>query len=344
MKRWYMALVLLFAWTGAAGAQAQLMGTLSNFDVNNQTGSTCDGFEITLHGVSPTDVYHTYKNPDFGSPSVNASGSDTVVVYSGHQTAPDTVEHFGVSFSGTSPASTRYRWTSSGQDCSGSPASSDVPLPDLISTDNGSSLSTDLVNDSPDGQPIWVQRRVLSANRAVSLEELMTTSPSYTDGTEIDSSPQLLDPGQSLTQDDSLDSADNVQSVVIATDVYQDNSGSPGSLMGTIINAAITNPGQTSACTNLQSITLARRSGRGGRFNPAGKVTLAQRAPSGGVVVLLASDNPSAASVPTSVTVAAGSRTGKFTVRTHPVSERDTVDITAGCGSIDKSVQLTLNP
>jgi len=52
-------------------------GTLNNFDVFNDTGQECHGFEIELDGVSSTDVSLT-----FGSP-YQRYGNPTVVDFSG---------------------------------------------------------------------------------------------------------------------------------------------------------------------------------------------------------------------------------------------------------------------
>ena|SRR5271157_2050436 len=345
MRQTFAAVVVLcLALIGVAGAQAssQVIGSLSNFDVYNQTGSSCDGFEVTLTGVAPSDVYHEYNNPDFGVPAVQASGSDTVVTYSGHAVSDGAVEHFGVSFSANAPKSVKYRWTFHGNDCSGSSLTSDVQFPDTSASLNGNSLSTDVTNNSPDAQPIWVQRRILNANRAVSLEELMTNNPVYTDGTEIDSSPEMLEPGQSLSNDDQLETGDRLESVVAATDVYADDHGQPGVKLGTIIDAALTSRAGSGACSTLKSISLKPSTGKGGAVRPTGVVHLAKKAPAAGLVILLSSDSPNLASVPTSVTIPGGSTSARFKVSTHPVPELETVDIQAACGSIDLSAQLTL--
>jgi hypothetical protein len=68
--------------------------------------------------------------------------------------------------------------------------------------------------------------------------------------------------------------------------------------------------------------------------NPAtGVVTLSQPAASGGTSVSLSSTHPAAASVPASVTVAAGSRTATFGIATHSVGTEIDVTIVAKSGS-----------
>jgi len=66
----------------------------------------------------------------------------------------------------------------------------------------------------------------------------------------------------------------------------------------------------------------------GGVANITGTVTLALNAPAGGVVVSLSSSNPGAASVPASVTVAAGTKVKTFTITTSTVAVTQNVTIT----------------
>jgi len=75
-----------------------------------------------------------------------------------------------------------------------------------------------------------------------------------------------------------------------------------------------------------------------------GTVTLALNAPAGGAVVTLASNNAAVASVPTSVTVAAGEKTKTFTVTTHAVAENTEVTITAAYIGESQSTKLTVTP
>jgi hypothetical protein len=74
-----------------------------------------------------------------------------------------------------------------------------------------------------------------------------------------------------------------------------------------------------------------------------GTVTLSSAAPSGGAVVSL-SDNDSAATLPTSVTVAAGSSTATFTVSTTSVTSSRSVTISAVYSGVTRTATLTVNP
>ena len=75
-----------------------------------------------------------------------------------------------------------------------------------------------------------------------------------------------------------------------------------------------------------------------------GTVTLSSAAPSGGAVVMLASSNGTVASVPPSVTVAAGATSASFTVTTHPVSVSTTVNVSATYAGLTKTAALTVRP
>lgn len=73
-------------------------GSLSNFDVINDTGQACNGFEIELEGISPGDVVYTFgdtggPNPvlyiRYGKPTIlpNATGTGSIVRYASHYDA-----------------------------------------------------------------------------------------------------------------------------------------------------------------------------------------------------------------------------------------------------------------
>ena len=75
-----------------------------------------------------------------------------------------------------------------------------------------------------------------------------------------------------------------------------------------------------------------------------GTVRLNKPAPSGGVPVTLSSSFPSSATVPASVTVAAGQTTATFTVQTHPPSpEENGITITAAGGGNSVNFNLLLD-
>jgi len=97
------------------------------------------------------------------------------------------------------------------------------------------------------------------------------------------------------------------------------------------------------ASVALSSLSVNPTSVTGGNSS-AGTVTLSGPAPAGGAIVALSSSNTTVASVPSSVTVAAGATTATFTVSTSAVAGSTTVTISATYGSATRSALLTVTP
>jgi hypothetical protein len=94
---------------------------------------------------------------------------------------------------------------------------------------------------------------------------------------------------------------------------------------------------------SLSAVSVSPTSVVGGS-NAQGTVTLTGGAPSGGALVSLSSANPSVASVPASVTVAAGASSATFAVTTSAVSVNTSVIITATYGGVSRTTTLTVTP
>ncbi len=92
----------------------------------------------------------------------------------------------------------------------------------------------------------------------------------------------------------------------------------------------------------LLSLSLNPNSVVGGNSS-IGTVTLSAAAPAGGVVVSL-SDNSALSSVPTTVTVPAGSTSADFTVNTSATTTSATATISATFSGVTRAATLTLNP
>jgi hypothetical protein len=93
-----------------AGASPITFGTLSNFDVYNDTGQETHGFEIELEGISSPDVAYTFGDPyiRYGNPQIATTATGVSVRYrSGFD---------GTSFTATTPIPTVFSPTS-GHDC-----------------------------------------------------------------------------------------------------------------------------------------------------------------------------------------------------------------------------------
>lgn len=110
--------LLLFALVAfAAPAHAQtatVFGSLSNFDVVNNTEYEAHGFEIELEGLQPGDVYYTFSAQRYGAPHIEATATGTRVHWS---SAYDPgFQHFThttlAHTSGTSFAGSCYQWGS----------------------------------------------------------------------------------------------------------------------------------------------------------------------------------------------------------------------------------------
>lgn len=93
---------------------------------------------------------------------------------------------------------------------------------------------------------------------------------------------------------------------------------------------------------DLLSLSLSPASVTGGSSS-TGTVTLTSIAPSGGLNVILSSDN-AAATLPASVLVPAGQTTATFAVSTVAVGTVTTANIAGTLGSTTKSAPLTINP
>ena len=91
----------------------------------------------------------------------------------------------------------------------------------------------------------------------------------------------------------------------------------------------------------LMSLTLSRTSVVGGD-SLSGTATLAANAPEGGVTVALSSSNPSAAIVPASVTIPAGSKSQSFTVTTIAPKKNTASTISASYAGVTKAMTIAI--
>jgi hypothetical protein len=117
--------------------------------------------------------------------------------------------------------------------------------------------------------------------------------------------------------------------------VFADLAGSPGKSALLLITAG------GSAPPTLSALSLSPTSVNGGASS-TGTVTLTAAAPSGGAVVPL-SDNSSATTLPSTVTVAAGATSATFTVSTTSVTTTTTSTISASYGGVTRTAAMTVN-
>jgi len=110
------------------------------------------------------------------------------------------------------------------------------------------------------------------------------------------------------------------------------------------LTASLNGTSQTATLTvnspTIKSLTLNPTSVKGGKTS-IGTVAIGTAAPTGGLIISLSSNSPSA-TVPASVTIPAGKTSITFTVKTTTVNAKTTVTLTAADGSSSKSAALTV--
>ncbi len=116
-----------------------------------------------------------------------------------------------------------------------------------------------------------------------------------------------------------------------------DGSATPTNarLSGCTVTSAPTTPSLSSLAVSPTSVT--------GGSSATGTVALTAAAPSGGMTVSLSSGNTSAATVPASVSVAAGSTTATFPVTTRSVTSNTSSTISGVGGGVTRSAVLGVN-
>jgi hypothetical protein len=72
---------ILSAPTASYGQSLTLFGSLSNFDVYNDTGQDAYGFEIELDGLQPAQAYYFFTATRYGAPTVSAFPGGVYVRY-----------------------------------------------------------------------------------------------------------------------------------------------------------------------------------------------------------------------------------------------------------------------
>ncbi len=59
----------------ADAASAIIYGSLGNFDIANDTGKVCHGFEVEMDGVAPAQVPYSFSANRYGTPAVTATAT-----------------------------------------------------------------------------------------------------------------------------------------------------------------------------------------------------------------------------------------------------------------------------
>lgn len=134
-----LSLALMFAPAIGMAQSAIIYGSISNFDISNDTDRVCHGFEVELDGLTPANVPYSFTAQRYGTPTVTATATgvavrwqssyDAVTGQWAERTLPHTVawfpgqcyqwnpatyqdsgcEHFGVGVN-ANPLHARSRW------------------------------------------------------------------------------------------------------------------------------------------------------------------------------------------------------------------------------------------
>lgn len=234
------------------------LGYLWNFDVANQTDRTCDGFEIQIDGVTPTDVLGTYWG-SYGQPSVTATTFNGVagidVVYAAtysagnwsYTTPVGGLEHFGVSL-GTAPGDQRYTWlcenpSSPGtlQQYGGTTTGNGYPMPSNPNTVTTAGVNVPASPTAPVVEQVtqtisnpapapnlqadayWACRWELNTTQSIALNNLLTDSSlvrATLSQAMINDQCDLMNPGTSVNTTVSFANGDKGEATVINVYAY----------------------------------------------------------------------------------------------------------------------------
>jgi hypothetical protein len=134
----------------------------------------------------------------------------------------------------------------------------------------------------------------------------------------------------------------DIQTRQVTTRTLVDVSVSGG---GVTLTATLTlDPISTAPPPPALSTFVLNPSNLQGGASSAGTAILNGPAPAGGTVVSLSSSDPGVASLPASVTVAAGADRASFTVSTTAVTTAQSPVITVSAGGVTQTITMTVNP
>jgi hypothetical protein len=220
----------------APAARASIYGTMSNFDIYNETETPSYGAEIELEGVHPEDIsrffpaHYDSKSVSFYDDGFGHFG--VRVVYSGYNfnganVLPPTVgqstnghtcvntpgcEHFGFSTVGQQPTASNFYWLDSAGNRIGN-APQQVPSPGWVyqpPAGGGDAVLIARVEpvevhaQRPDS--LWMKVYKTKLNRAVDLAELMSGNPISPESIdETESEWELLEEGVMDEKEDRID-------------------------------------------------------------------------------------------------------------------------------------------
>lgn len=239
--------IISVLWAASSVWASSIIGALSNFDINNDTGGAEEEFELIISNVPPTEVLGTWNfNPHYGHPTISAIPGGTQIHYASaisNVTPAGGIEHFGVILPSFPTNGVIYSWMRNGTNIGTpmqfpTPVVTIVPVPATQTAPERRAAHREVRNTDPTNT-FWVERAENRTNREVRLEELMTTNGVITVATNMDDKPKRLRPGDRLSDDNTISPDDDTQSTVTSLRIYSDNNGKPGPLVGTFMSAAV---------------------------------------------------------------------------------------------------------
>jgi hypothetical protein len=306
-----------------------IKGTYAGFASTPVTfGVAVSSGEFTADGASPTGNITGTK--DIGAPS----GPNSGVPFNGT---------YSVS---SSPTNGRGTMTVT----SGSGGSAVVYV---ISTSKFVSVS---MND-PNPAVLIFEQSSSSPSPLPTLSSLTLSPSNVTGGNSSTGTVTLSGPAPAGGAQVTLSSSDTAASVPSSVTVpagaasatFPVNTSAVAASTSVTISASYGGVTQTASLTvtpsslpTLSSLTLSPSTVTGGNSS-TGTVTLSGPAPASGAQVTLSSSNTGVASVPSSVTVAAGATSATFTVNTSTVLFSTSVTISASYNTVSKTAILTVN-
>ncbi len=218
---------LLFA-CGSAIADVTIVGAITNCDVTNTTPEVCDEMEIELEGPHASDVVYTWRNYNYGAPTITDLPGNTGVRVSYHAagrvTQRNAVEHFGITLRDFSVLTRRtFRWKHNGVVVMAGPgANVQIPIPVTYIPPAPVPVVTEVIeNESPE-QVMWIRRSIHRIPGVVTLDQLMSDNPIITGATVLETELFRLDPGDVLESVENLDTEDYLFSQIIVVENYAD--------------------------------------------------------------------------------------------------------------------------
>ncbi len=227
--------LILTSGSMASYGSQEIFGTLSNFDVYNETETEAHGAEIELEGVHPEDLIRTFpSNYDnesileyqdgatFGTRitytdyNFNSSGFLDPILNppstNGHTcVSTEGCEHFGFSLRGVQPTASRYYWLDvNDQRIGAMPVA--VPVPTWSAVPGGQFRiraevevpePPEVIAQKPDS--IWMKVFKTELDRPVDLMELMSNNGIVPEGVgELETEWELLEGGKKKAKEDNV--------------------------------------------------------------------------------------------------------------------------------------------